>query len=100
DFEPIIIERGVTHDKEFETWANLVWNARAGLGGEVSLKSFRRDMVLQLMNEAGQVALSYGIFRCWPSEFQVLPELDANANAVAIEKLVIQHEGFERDEAV
>lgn len=99
EFEPISIERGITHDKEFEAWANLVWNARAGAGAEVALKSFRKDIILQLMNEAGQVALSYAIFRCWPSEFQVLPELDANGNAVAIEKLVLQHEGFERDEA-
>ncbi len=96
-FEPIRIERGVTHDLEFEQWANKVWNFGAGLGAEVSLKDFRKDVILEVYNEAGQLALAYRIYRCWPSEFQMLPDLDANGNAVAIQSLVLQNEGWERD---
>ena len=96
-FEPLIIERGVTHDLEFERWANQVWNFGAGSGPEVSLKDFRKDIVLELHNEAGQLALAYRIYRCWPSEIQVLPDLDASSNVVAIQQLVLQNEGWERD---
>lgn len=96
-FEPITIERGVTHDLEFERWANKVWNHGSAAGSEASLKDFRKDLVLELCNEAGQLVLAYRIYRCWPSEFQVLPELDANGNAVAIQSLVLQNEGWERD---
>lgn len=96
-YEPIALERGVTHDKEFEQWANKVWNYGAGAGAEVSLKDFRKDIILELLNEAGQVAIAYKIYRCWVSEFQALPELDANANAIAIQMLTLQNEGWERD---
>lgn len=96
-FEGITLERGVTHDVEFEQWANKVWNYGSALGAEVSLADFRKNVVLDLYNEAGQLALSYRIFRCWVSEFQALPELDANANAVAIQMLKLENEGWERD---
>jgi phage tail-like protein len=96
-FEPITLERGVTHDPEFEQWANLVWNFGAGLGAEVALRSFRKDIAIELYNEAGQVALAYRVFRCWVSEFQSLPDLDANANAVAIQMIRLENEGWERD---
>jgi phage tail-like protein len=96
-YEPITLERGVTHDKEFEQWANKVWNYTSRLGAEVSLKDFRKNITLELLNEAGQVAIAYKIYRCWVSEFQALPELDANANAVAIQMLTLQNEGWERD---
>jgi phage tail-like protein len=95
-FDPITLERGVTHDPAFEEWANKVWR----LGGEVSLANFRKDIVIEFLNEAGQVAKAYLVYRCWPSEYQALPQLDANATEVAIEKLVLEHEGWERDEAV
>lgn len=97
EYEAITLERGVTHDQEFEKWANKVWNFQAGLGGEVSLKDFRKDIILEVYNEAGQLAIAYTIFRCWVSEFQALPELDANANAVAIEMLKLETEGWTRD---
>ena len=84
-FEAITLERGVTHDTEFEKWANKVWNFGSGLGAEVSLKDFRKDIIIEVYNEAGQLALSYKVFRCWVSEYQALPDLDANANAVAIQ---------------
>jgi phage tail-like protein len=99
-YEPITLERGVTHDPEFERWANKVWNYGAGLGAEVSLKDFRKDLIIEVYNEAGQLALAYRVFRCWASEFQALPDLDANANAVAIQTLKLENEGWERDTQV
>jgi phage tail-like protein len=96
-FEAITLERGVTHDLEFERWANKVWNFGSGLGSEVSLQDFRKDVILEVYNEAGQLALAYKIFRCWVSEYQALPDLDANANAVAIQTIKLENEGWERD---
>lgn len=96
-YEPIMLERGVTHDKDFEQWANKVWNYGSGLGTEVSLKDFRKDIIIEMMNEAGQVAIAYKVFRCWVSEFTAMPELDASANAIAIQSIQLQNEGWERD---
>ena len=100
EHEAITLERGVTHDLEFERWANRVWNFGAGLGMEVSLQNFRKDIILELYNEAGQLVQAYKIYRCWVSEFQALPDLDANANAVAIQHIKLENEGWERDLAV
>ena len=97
EFEAITLERGVTHDTEFEKWANKVWNFGSGLGAEVSLKDFRKDVILDVYNEAGQLAISYKIFRAWVSEFQALSDLDANANAVSIQHIKLENEGWERD---
>ena len=97
EYESIVLERGVTHDLEFEKWANKVWNFGAGLGAEVSLKDFRKDIILELYNEAGQLVMAYRIYRCWVSEFQALPELNANGAAVAIQKITLENEGWERD---
>lgn len=96
-YEAITLERGVTHDPDFERWANKVWNYGSGLGSEVSLKDFRKDIIIELYNEAGQLAVAYRVYRCWVSEFQALPDLDANANAIAIETLKLENEGWERD---
>jgi phage tail-like protein len=90
-------ERGVTHDPEFERWANKVWNFGSGLGAEVSLRDFRKDVIIEAYNEAGQLVLAYKVYRCWVSEYQALPELDANANAVAIQTIKLENEGWERD---
>ena len=100
EYEAITLERGVTHDIEFEQWANKVWNYGSGLGAEVSLKDFRKDLVLDIYNEAGQPVLSYKLFRCWPSEFVAFPDLDASASAVAIQTLKLENEGWERDYTV
>lgn len=100
EFDAITLERGVTHDPDFEQWANKVWNWGSGLGQETSLADFRKDIVLEVYNEAGQLVLAYQVYRCWVSEFQALPELDANANAVAIQTLKLENEGWERDYAV
>jgi phage tail-like protein len=97
-FDAITLERGVTYDPEFEKWANKVWDFGAGLGAEVSLKNFRKDIMIKLFNEAGQLALAYKVFRCWVSEYQALPDLDANGSAaVAIQHIKLENEGWERD---
>jgi phage tail-like protein len=96
-YEAITLERGVTHDLEFERWANKVWNFGSGLGSEVSLKDFRKNVIIELYNEAGQLVIAYKVFRAWVSEYQALPDLDANANAVAIQTLKLENEGWERD---
>ncbi len=96
-YEAITLEAGITHDTEFEKWANKVWNYGSGLGAEVSLKDFRKDIIIEMYNEAGQLVIAYKVYRCWVSEYQALPELDASANAVAIQTLTLQNEGWERD---
>lgn len=96
-YDAITLERGVTHDTEFERWANKVWNFGSGLGAEVSLKDFRKDIILEVYNEAGQLAIAYKIYRCWVSEFQAVSDFDANANAVNIQHLKLENEGWERD---
>jgi len=100
EYEAVTLERGVTHDKEFEQWANKVWNFGSGLGKEVSLKDFRKDIILEVYNEAGQLALAYRLYRCWVSEFQAQADLDANANAVLIQSVKLENEGWERDTSV
>ena len=97
EYEAISLERGVTHDSEFEKWANKVWNFGSGLGSEVSLKDFRKDLIIEVYNEAGQLALAYKVYRCWVSEFQAQADLDANANAVLIQSIKLENEGWERD---
>jgi phage tail-like protein len=96
EYEAITLERGVTHDKDFEQWANKVWNYGSKLGSEVSLKDFRKDIILEVYNEAGQTAIAYNVYRCWASEFQAQADLDANANAVLIQTLKLENEGWER----
>jgi phage tail-like protein len=106
EFEAVTLERGVTHDPEFERWANKVWdysNAQAGPDQrvqEVSLADFRKDIVIDVYNEAGQKVLSYQVFRCWVSEYQSLSDLDANANAVAIQHIKLENEGWIRDQSI
>jgi phage tail-like protein len=97
EYEAIVLSRGVTHDVDFEQWANKVWNYGSGLGSETSLQDFRKDVILELYNEAGQLAIAYKVYRCWISEFEAFPELDANANAVAIQTMKLENEGWERD---
>jgi len=96
-YQPIILERGRTHDTDFENWANLVYRYGAALGGETSLKNFRKDIVIELFNEAGQVVMAWRVYRCWPSKYSPLNEFNANSTQVAIESMVLEHEGWERD---
>ena len=109
EYEAITLERGVTHDVAFEQWANKVWDYanttrddQQGATGnqDVSLKDFRKDIILEVCNEAGQKVIAYTIYRCWPSEFRAVPEMDGNGNAVAIQSLKLENEGWERDSSV
>ena len=100
EFDAITLERGVTHDTAFEQWANKVWSQGAPAGSEVSLKDFRKDITIELQNEAGQIVLAYKLFRCWVSEFQAVPQLDADGNAVMIEHIRLENEGWERDASI
>jgi phage tail-like protein len=97
NYTPIVIERPRGSDKEFERWANKVWNFGSGLGSEVSLKDFRKDILIELCTEDGKVIMSFRVYRCWPSEYTSLSELDKDSAAPAMEVLVLQHEGWERD---
>ena len=99
-FEAITLERGLTQDLAFHEWAGLVWNFGSKLGSEVSLANFRKDIQLQFYNEAGQLVMGYKIYRCWVSEYQAMPDLDANANAIAVEHIKLENEGFERDTSI
>jgi phage tail-like protein len=100
EYDAITLERGVTHDHEFELWAGKVWQLGNTPGSEVSLADFRKDVILELLNESGQIVMSYKVYRCWVSEYQAWPDLDANANAVAIQHIKLENEGWERDLSV
>jgi phage tail-like protein len=102
EYEAITLERGVTHDLEFEQWANKVWHYGSPPTGkqdskEVSLQDFRKDIIIEVYNEAGQLVIAYKVYRCWVSEFQAIADLDANANAVLIQNIKLENEGWERD---
>lgn len=97
-FEPITLERGVSHDPEFEAWANLVYSTEGD--GAVSLLNYKKNILLEFLNLQGTVVKAYQIYRCWVSEYTALPELDADANAIAFEMMMIQNEGWERDLSV
>ena len=97
-FEPVTLERGLTYDHAFDEWANLVW--KFGASADNALANFRKDIIIDVFNEAGQKISSYTVYRCWVSAYQALPDLDANAAAVAIEHITLENEGWERDTSV
>jgi phage tail-like protein len=97
-YEAITLESGCTHDTTFEDWANLVNNFQGD--ADMSLQSFRKNVTIDVFNLQGSKVLSYIVHRCWVSEFQALPELDASANAVMIQTLKLENEGWERDKSV
>jgi phage tail-like protein len=97
EYEPITLERGVTQDTEFEKWARKLSNYGDRPGAEISQKDFRKDIIIDLFDDAGQKVLSYKVYHCWVSEYQALPDLDANGDVVAIEKITLQNEGWERE---
>lgn len=94
-FEPITLERGVSHDEEFEKWAARTWKFDSG--GLTSLLDYKRNITIESLNLQNTVVKRYFVYNCWVSEYQALPELDAAGNAVAIEMMVLQNEGWERD---
>jgi phage tail-like protein len=100
EYEAITLDRGITHDVEFENWARKVWDYGGGLGAESSLADFRKDLIIELYNESGQLVIAYQVYRCWVSEYQAFPDLDSNANAVAIQHIKIENEGWTRDASV
>jgi phage tail-like protein len=100
EYGPITLERGVTHDEEFELWARKVWNYGAGLGSEVSLADYKKNINLQVLNEAGQVVIAYNIYRCWVSDYESASGFDSNSDAVLIQHVTLENEGWERDKAV
>lgn len=95
-YTEVSMERGVTHDSDFETWANASQVLDHGVPGQ-SLAALRKDLRVELLNEAGQPVHRYFLYRCWVTEFQTLPDLDASQNGVAIEQMKIVHEGWEHD---
>jgi phage tail-like protein len=97
-YDPITLEAGVTHDTAFEAWANLVNNFEGDAA--MSLLNFRKDVTIDVFNLQGSLVLSYLVYRCWVSEYQALPELDAAGNAVMIQTIQLQNEGWERDTSV
>lgn len=110
EYAAITLERGVTHDEQFEQWANKVWDhpsaASANLTDPssnkpvVSLKDFRKDIIIEVYNEAGQKVIAYNVYRCWVSEFQAIADLDASGNAILIQHIKLENEGWERDQSV
>ncbi len=99
-YQALVLQRGRTHDTAFEQWANKVYNYGAGMGSESSLQDFRKDIIIELYNEAGQLVMSWKVYRCWPSKYTPLDGFNANSTEIAIESMVLQHEGWERDYAV
>ena len=97
-YDAITLTTGVSHDTTLEDWANLVNNFQGDAA--MSLKNFRKNIVIDVFNEADQKVLSYFVYRCWVSEFQALPDLDASANAVMIQTIKLENEGWERDKTV
>ena len=101
EYEPITMERGVTQDKEFEMWVNKCWdyrNAQSYLADNEMSGDFRKDITIDVLNECGQKVIAYSVYNCWVSEYQALPDLDANANAVAIQHIKIENEGWVRED--
>lgn len=98
--EPIVIERRLGFDKTFEQWANKVWKYGAGLGSEMSLGDYRKDVRIDLLDGQGKLAMSYRVYGCWPSEYVVLGDLESAEPVVPIEVLVLQYDGWERDHSV
>jgi len=99
-FEAVALEQGLSHDPMFEEWANAANNVADGDAG-MSLLNYRREVVINVLNLQGVPAISYTLRRAWVSEFQALPEFDANnMNTIGIQTITIQHEGFTRDESV
>lgn len=95
-YEPITLERGITHDRDFEEWADAAQVLDKGSPSN-SLKNLRRQVRIELLNEAGQPVHRYTVHRCWVSEFQGLADLDAGGNAIAIEHIKLENEGWEHD---
>ena len=102
DYQPVRLERGITTDTAFEDWANLMtlYPNTQKLGTQVNLPTFRKPMQIELYNQQGVIVQRYNLYQCWPSEYTALPDLNSEANTVALASLTIEHEGWERDTSV
>jgi phage tail-like protein len=102
DYEPVRLSRGITTDTAFEDWATLMWTYpnTQQLGSEMDLANFRKPMQIEMYNQAGVLVIRYNLYNCWPSEYSPLPDLDSEANAVALASMTIEHEGWDRDKTV
>jgi phage tail-like protein len=99
-FPALTLQRGISFDAEFQAWATMAWRSGSALGAEVALQDLRKDVIIDVYDEAGELAARYTVHRAWVSEYQALPDLDAGANAVEIEHIKLEHEGIERDDDV
>ncbi|MEA2721880.1 MAG: hypothetical protein QOJ39_3744 [Candidatus Eremiobacteraeota bacterium] len=97
-YAAVTCEAGLTYDTSFFDWANQVNDFASH--SVTSLADFRKNVTIVVFNEAGVPAMSYNLFRCWVSEFQALPDLDAGANAIAITTIKLEYEWFELDAGV
>jgi phage tail-like protein len=96
-YVPIIIKRPRSLDKSFEQWANKTFNFGSGLGAEVSLQDFRKDVIIDLYDDTGKVIMAFKVYRCWVAEYIALTDLDSEEDTLAMEVLILHHEGWERD---
>ena len=97
EYQPIVLKRPRADDKEFEQWANKVWSLGAGFGVEVSLKDYRKDIIIEARDDTGKILWAFRAYRCWPSEYVALNDSEAEHKSAAMEILVLEHEGWERD---
>ena len=92
-YEAIILERGVTYDARFEKWMNS--GPYLGQGHGFLAESFKKDLIIEVNNERGMLALSYEIYDCLVSQYQRIP-LDTNSNVMGIYHLKLNCEGWKR----
>jgi phage tail-like protein len=99
DYQPVRLEHGITTDSAFQDWANMMWSYpnTQELGDEMSMATFRRPMQIEVYDQLGALRLRYNLYNCWPSEYTALPELNSDANVVALASMTIEHEGWDRD---
>ncbi|HFE44565.1 MAG TPA: phage tail protein [Nannocystis exedens] len=97
-FDDIVLERGITHNREFEEWANKIYSTQGD--GAVSLRDFRKDIQIELLNLQGVTVALYNVYRCWVTQYTALPDLDSNGEGIAFESVTLKCEGWERDDSV
>jgi phage tail-like protein len=89
------MEGCITHDQGFGLWTNKMHSN----GGDslMDLASFKRELMLEVMTEKGHVVHRYFLHNAWVSEYTVIPDFEDNANAIAIESLKLEIEGYDQD---
>ncbi|POG54372.1 phage tail protein [Haloferax marisrubri] len=88
EYGPLVLEVGVTdRSLELSEWRTLVEQGR--------MDEARRDAAVVLLDATGNPAARWVFREAWPSKYDA-PRLDAMASEVAVERLVVVHEGFAR----